>query len=220
MGRMNELSDYLAGGIKERMDELGMSPTDLSELTGLSLTALANLRRGERRSYQTRLTAPVTAALRWTPDSIQRLLDGLPAKPLPGLSATVEPITRLIREATGGDRLGKEGKLTEFAKAIGTTPTTVGRWRDGVIPGPRWRSALADYFGVTEEEIDDSSGVDVTLELIAAKLDDLIVDVRANQSQGTQVVEMVAELTKLIAEQAGGAQGDRRPAGRGRRAAT
>ena len=69
-------SEHLASAVERRRKELGFTPTTLREATGLSLQALKNLRNGEVRAYQERLTMPLTTALLWTPDSIQRLLDG------------------------------------------------------------------------------------------------------------------------------------------------
>lgn len=73
-----EVSAHLAEAIETRRTELGLSPTAFAEATGLSLQALRNLRRGEVRRYQDRLTMPVTRVLGWTPDSIDRLLRGEP----------------------------------------------------------------------------------------------------------------------------------------------
>lgn len=72
----------VADAIAERRQELGMNVEALVEATGVTRQGLAPLLRGERRAYQERLTMPVCRALRWTPDSIARLLDGEPAKPL------------------------------------------------------------------------------------------------------------------------------------------
>lgn len=83
-------------------------------------------------------------------------------------------ITDLIREATGGARPGKTGQLAAFAKAIGTTATTVSRWREGTIPGPQWRKALADYFDTTEDDIELASRLEgVSLDDLDARLDTL-----------------------------------------------
>lgn len=73
-GEMN----YLARCIEQRMVELDLSPTDLAAETGLTLQALANVRKGLRRRYQRRLTGPLTRALGWSPDSITRAMDGRP----------------------------------------------------------------------------------------------------------------------------------------------
>lgn len=73
---MTTTSRHLANAIEGRRKELDYTPTGLAEATGLSLQALKNIRRGEVRQYQERLTMPLTKALRWTPDSIERLLHG------------------------------------------------------------------------------------------------------------------------------------------------
>jgi len=80
----------------------------------------------------------------------------------------------MIREATGGSRLGRAGMAQVFADQVGTTGSTVSRWRDGVIPGPQWRATLAEALGVTEDDIDEASGPTVTLEEVSAKLDHII----------------------------------------------
>lgn len=69
-------SEHLAGHIEARRKELGYTPTTLADATGLSPQALKNIRNGEIRQYQERLTVPLTQALQWSGDSISRLLDG------------------------------------------------------------------------------------------------------------------------------------------------
>lgn len=71
-----QISEALRDAIDARMNELDLSPTDLEEAAGVSGTGLMNLRRGEVRRYQKRLTSPVCRALHWTPDSIARILRG------------------------------------------------------------------------------------------------------------------------------------------------
>lgn len=70
------ISPALRDAIAARMKELALSPSDLIELTGRTGPGLAPLHRGEIRKYQVRLTRPVCDALGWTPDSINRILDG------------------------------------------------------------------------------------------------------------------------------------------------
>ena len=69
-------SEHLARAIEARRRDLDMTVGDLAEKTGLSRQALLNVRRGDVREYQERLTIPLTRALGWTPDSIDRLLAG------------------------------------------------------------------------------------------------------------------------------------------------
>lgn len=73
---MTDTSSHLAGAIEDRRKELGHTPTTLAAATGLSLQALKNIRRGEVRRYQERLTMPLARALGWSADSIDRLLRG------------------------------------------------------------------------------------------------------------------------------------------------
>lgn len=82
-------------------------------------------------------------------------------------------ITEWIRLATGGERIGKSGSVGSFAKAVGTTASTVSRWRDGVIPGPQWRTAIAKALDRSEDEVEDASTEAdvVTLAEIKAQLD-------------------------------------------------
>lgn len=82
---MGDISRELKEAIEARMLELGMSPNDLAAATGLTLPGLANVRRGLRRDYQVRTKRAVTAALGWTPDSIDRLLASQPARLVNGL---------------------------------------------------------------------------------------------------------------------------------------
>lgn len=73
---MPEYSEHLADAIEDRRRQLRYTPTALIAATGLSAPALQNIRKGEIRQYQDRLVGPLTRALGWTPDSIQRLIDG------------------------------------------------------------------------------------------------------------------------------------------------
>lgn len=84
------ISEHLRSRIEARRLELGFTPTTLADATGLSLQALKNIRKGKVRAYQERLTIPLTDALRWSTDSIDRLLQGLePVPTMGGLTATM-----------------------------------------------------------------------------------------------------------------------------------
>lgn len=74
---VEETSAHLRDRIEARRIELGYTPTTLSDATGLSGSALKNIRKGKVRAYQERLTIPLTDALGWTRDSIDRLMAGL-----------------------------------------------------------------------------------------------------------------------------------------------
>lgn len=67
-------SKQLAKAVEDRRKELGYDPSGFAKATGLTTQALGRLRRGEVRNYQERLTREVCRVLRWTPDSIDRLL--------------------------------------------------------------------------------------------------------------------------------------------------
>lgn len=71
-----QINPRLAQAVEARRKELQISPGEFVKRTGLTAPALRNLRQGHVRQYQERLTAEVCRVLRWTPDSIDRLLDG------------------------------------------------------------------------------------------------------------------------------------------------
>lgn len=73
---MGEIDERLRDYIESRRKELGLSPTKLSDVSGVTVQGLAPIRRGEIRRYQQRLTGPLCAALGWTSDSIERILTG------------------------------------------------------------------------------------------------------------------------------------------------
>ena len=73
---MIEIHEPLAAAIAARMDELGLSPTDLVAATGLTYQGLLHVRRGEIRRYQNRTTVPLTEALGWSPRSVKLILAG------------------------------------------------------------------------------------------------------------------------------------------------
>jgi hypothetical protein len=58
----------------------------------------------------------------------------------------------LIREASGGDNPPR-GFLTRFAERIGTSTSTVSRWREGAVPDAEWWPRLAQALDLTEAEI-------------------------------------------------------------------
>jgi transcriptional regulator with XRE-family HTH domain len=106
----------MAGTIEARRLALGLTVQDLIEQTGLTRPGLAPLLRGERRRYQERLTLPICRALKWTPDSIERLLAG--EQPI-----ELEPITR-------PDELSalraQVGELTTLVSELAATVATLG----------------------------------------------------------------------------------------------
>jgi transcriptional regulator with XRE-family HTH domain len=91
-----EHSQLLADAIEHRRVELGLSPSEFAEATGVTMEGLRRLRRGEVRRYQQRLTGPVCRILGWTPDSIDRLLSGQPPETVSG--GVSEPVLRLAAE--------------------------------------------------------------------------------------------------------------------------
>lgn len=83
--------DGMAELIEARRRALGLTVQDLIEQTGLTRPGLAPLLRGERRRYQERLTLPVCRVLKWTPDSIDRLLAGGPPVEIDEDAASIGP---------------------------------------------------------------------------------------------------------------------------------
>lgn len=105
-----KISKHLAKHVEQRRVELGYTPTTLAEATGLSLQAIKNVRRGEVRQYQERLTGPLTRALGWSRDSIDLLLAGKRPK-------VVDPNPRVSPLGGGGDRVELLGDLVDRAMA-------------------------------------------------------------------------------------------------------
>lgn len=95
------ISTLLRDRIAERMAKLGLSPTDLETRSGLTGPGLAPIRRGEIRKYQVRLKRSVCKALIWTPDSIDRILDGkepqLAEPPAPDVAARLDALEVELR---------------------------------------------------------------------------------------------------------------------------
>lgn len=116
----------MADAITERRVSLGMDVRALVEATGLTRQGLAPLLRGERRAYQERLTIAVCRALKWSPDSIARLLRGESAEPLnspgdvgaaPGLAARVDRLEAQLLEALTG-AAGRTDEVAQFARDL------------------------------------------------------------------------------------------------------
>ncbi len=112
-------------------------------------------------------------------------------------------ITKMVLDATGGATPSKgSGLVTRFAERIGTTTSTVSRWRAGGGVDSKWWPALAVEFGVSEDEIADACDGQPTLE---GRLSD--------------IVAMLKELTGLVQAQWDDLGGRLPPrAGPGRRA--
>lgn len=122
----------LKHAIEQRMAELGLSPTDLVDATGVTYQGLLHLRQGRRKNYQRRLTGPVCAAFGWTPDSIDRILSG--GKPL-----LVKPVQQVEAGGASPDDLHRIylilDHLEEIAEnvmaALSAIPELAAR-----LPGP------------------------------------------------------------------------------------
>lgn len=103
-----KISDRLRDTIEARRAHLGYTPTTLQAVTGLSAQGLKNIRKGVVRDYQERTTNPLCQALRWTPDSISRILAGgdpvevEAAEPDPGefsqLRGAVHALSQVVEE--------------------------------------------------------------------------------------------------------------------------
>lgn len=148
---MTETSPRLARAIEERRKALGLTPTTLAEATGLSLSALKNIRRGEVRRYQERLTNPITAALKWTPDSIDRLLAGGDPVPLDATEVAAEIPTpddgfpaQLLRRLDEANRT-----LVQILEAL--TPLDGGRTHSPAVV-ERHHRALESALGSDDED--------------------------------------------------------------------
>ncbi len=86
---MTNMNPQMAEAIKNRRLELGLDLAAFIAATGLTRQGLAPLLAGEERRYQERLTLPVTRVLHWTPDSIERLLNG--REPVPNGADQLPP---------------------------------------------------------------------------------------------------------------------------------
>lgn len=93
----DEVVPGMAEAVEARRKELGLSPVELARQAGVSMAGLGPIRKGYRRAYQERLTRPVCRALRWTDDSIDRLLRGEPAEAVAS-EPEVDDLSRLRDE--------------------------------------------------------------------------------------------------------------------------
>lgn len=97
----DEVVPGLAEAIESRRKQLRLSPGDFVSVTGLTAPGLAPLRKGHRRNYQEKLKLAVADALRWTPDSIDRLLRGEPAVTLEEHLAALRATQEALLDARG-----------------------------------------------------------------------------------------------------------------------
>ena len=118
--------DGMAAKIEARRLALGLTVQDLIERTGLTRPGLAPLLRGDRRKYQERLTLPVCKALRWTPDSIERLLAGLDPAEL-----ELESVTSIDDASELRTHVGELGRLvSELAATVASLGEELSRLRE------------------------------------------------------------------------------------------
>jgi transcriptional regulator with XRE-family HTH domain len=115
-------SQHLAEAIETRRRELGLSPTDLAEATGVTPEALRNLRRGDVRRYQERLTGPVTRVLGLVPDAIERLLAGEPLSVLVDANRLPAPAadtpTSRVDDAARIERAQIRAQLLDLGRVV------------------------------------------------------------------------------------------------------
>lgn len=139
----DEIVPGMGEAVEARMDELGISPTELAAATGVSLQGIAPIRKGYRRAYQKRLTRPLCAALYWTPDSIARLLDGqppveleLPPELTPPTVADVPDVVKLVTAVSA--RLAKlERSVAGLARRVDHVENPQAPRSDQSPPAPR-----------------------------------------------------------------------------------
>jgi hypothetical protein len=139
----HEICTALAEHIQQRMDELDLDPTKLAAASGLSLPGLANVRKGYRRAYQKRLTIPLCRALKWTPDSIDRILAG--GEPIV-MDATTpsedELMTSAEIRAEVARRDAAEAAFSERLAAI--EAFLAPEWRPGTPPTKSFAAYIAE----------------------------------------------------------------------------
>lgn len=130
---MNQAEPRLAEAIRARRIELGMNTIqDLVNATGLTRQGLQPLLDGEIRRYQDRLKIPVCTALRWTHDSIDRIIAGLepvengiePDRPamfseLKGLQGEVDLLREQLEQLA---EVARAYLSAEIAQAAGAPP--------------------------------------------------------------------------------------------------
>lgn len=73
---MGEVEPALRDAVTTRLEELGLSVSEVARRAGVTRQGLAPLIKGERRNYRARLKYPVCDVFGWTHDSIDRLLAG------------------------------------------------------------------------------------------------------------------------------------------------
>lgn len=73
--------DGLAEAVEARRKELGLTPGQFVEESGLTQPGLATVRNGEDRAYQEKTILGVAKALRWEIDWLDRLRAGTQPRP-------------------------------------------------------------------------------------------------------------------------------------------
>lgn len=83
----------LADALRKRRAELRLTQTAIADQAGVSLATVNQMERMQRDDFRTVTKALIEAVLRWTPGSIDRLLEGGDATPLPEPQLTAVPST-------------------------------------------------------------------------------------------------------------------------------
>ena len=126
-----ETSKALADAIEQRRRALGYRTiTSLVSAAGVTAEGIRPLRRGEIRNYQERMTDPLCKALRWTPDSIDRILRGEPPVELPDeipATPTVDLGERVARQERAHEML-----VQRFERALDQWETERNELADAV----------------------------------------------------------------------------------------
>lgn len=127
----------LAEAIKERRIQLNiLSVSDLARAANVTLEGLRPLVAGERRKYQDRLKWPVCEALKWTPDSIDRLLRGEPAEVMEGTAAATIAVVDLAPAALEHRINQLEKAYREMAATVLALTERTTLPDDDALPGP------------------------------------------------------------------------------------
>lgn len=145
-----ERSQHLADAVEARRKALGLTVSDLQERTGLSGQALLNVRRGDVRRYQERLTVPLTRSLGWTSDSIERLLAGqdpIEVEPAPAEADRVDEVLDAFRQAVAKSS-SRDARLSDVVKVTSETSAVLMELADVVRANREQLALIADHLGV------------------------------------------------------------------------
>jgi transcriptional regulator with XRE-family HTH domain len=180
----------LADALRKRRAELRLTQTAIADRAGVSLATVNQMERRQRDDFRTVTKALIEAVLRWTPGSIDRLLEGGDATPLPEPQLTAVPSTdpslpsELARMVEQLPAVQQE-RWTRLARALAETLATETTGLEGEQQGHTVLTVPTDLPGASATAFVDETAArqEEIRQVIARHVDEMINDAMDERRQ-------------------------------------